>query len=95
MTLPLNNPGFTDAEPSKGLINKTFTYIVTLLISIFIAAIISLLLIKNNVNKISDKHDEFLLRKALDSRQESMRSHLKDNAEWGDAYKHLHLGFVE
>ncbi|WP_342701543.1 PAS domain S-box protein [Enterobacter asburiae] len=91
MTLPLNNPGFTDTEPSKGLINKTFTYIVTLLISIFIAAIISLLIIKDNVNEISDKHDEFLLRKALDTRQESMRSHLKDNAEWGDAYKHLHL----
>lgn len=91
MTLPLNNPGFTDTEPSKGLINKTFTYIVTLLISIFIAAIISLLIIKDNVNKISDKHDEFLLRKALDTRQENMRSHLKDNAEWGDAYKHLHL----
>lgn len=91
MTLPLNNPGFTDAEPSKGLINKTFTYIVTLLISIFIAAIISLLIIKDNVNEISDKHDEFLLRKALETRQESMRSHLKDNAEWGDAYKHLHL----
>jgi hypothetical protein len=35
MTLPLNNPGFTDTEPSKGLINKTFTYIVTLLISIY------------------------------------------------------------
>lgn len=46
MTLPLNTPGFTDTEPSKGLINKTFTYIVTLLISIFIAAIISLLIIK-------------------------------------------------
>ncbi|MBF2788718.1 MULTISPECIES: EAL domain-containing protein [Enterobacter] len=91
MTLPLNNPGFTDTEPSKGLINKTFTYIVTLLISIFIAAIISLLIIKENVNEISDTHDEFLLRKALDTRQESMRSHLKDNAEWGDAYKHLHL----
>ncbi|HHA1258064.1 TPA: EAL domain-containing protein [Enterobacter asburiae] len=91
MTLPLNNPGFTDNEPSKGLINKTFTYIVTLLISIFIAAIISLLIIKDNVNEISDTHDEFLLRKALDTRQESMRSHLKDNAEWGDAYKHLHL----
>ena len=91
MTLPLNNPDFTDTEPSKGLINKTFTYIVTLLISIFIAAIISLLIIKDNVNEISDTHDEFLLRKALDTRQESMRSHLKDNAEWGDAYKHLHL----
>jgi sensor domain CHASE-containing protein len=91
MTLPLNNPGFTDTEPSKGLINKTFTYIVTLLISIFIAAIISLLIIKDNVNEISDTHDEFLLRKALETRQESMRSHLKDNAEWGDAYKHLHL----
>lgn len=91
MTLPLNNPAFTDTEPSKGLINKTFTYIVTLLISIFISAIISLLIIKDNVNEISDKHDEFLLREALDTRQESMRSHLKDNAEWGDAYKYLHL----
>lgn len=90
MTIPQKTPGFTDSEHSKGLINKTFTYIVTLLIGIFIAAIVSLLIIKNNVNKISDKHDEFLLRQALDARQENMRSHLKDNAEWGDAYKHLH-----
>nr|WP_320729952.1 EAL domain-containing protein [Enterobacter sichuanensis] len=90
MTLPLNTPGFTDTEHSKRLINKTFTYVVTLLISIFIAAIVSLLIIKNNVNQISDQHDEFLLKKALETRQESMRSHLKDNAEWGDVYKHLH-----
>lgn len=62
MTIPQKTPGFTDSEHSKGLINKTFTYIVTLLIGIFIAAIVSLLIIKNNVNKISDKHDEFLLR---------------------------------
>ena len=90
MTLPLTTPGFTDAEHSKRLINKTFTYVVTLLIAIFAAAIISLLIIKNNVNEISDSHDDFLLRKALDTRQESIRSHLKDYAEWGDAYKHLH-----
>ncbi|WP_311736276.1 CHASE4 domain-containing protein, partial [Enterobacter cloacae] len=90
MTIPQKTPGFTDSEHSKGLINKTFTYIVTLLICIFIAAIVSLLIIKNNVNKIGDKHDEFLLRKALDSRQENVRSHLKDYAEWGDAYNHLH-----
>lgn len=43
MTLPLTTPGFTDAEHSKRLINKTFTYVVTLLIAIFAAAIISLL----------------------------------------------------
>ncbi|HED5669110.1 TPA: hypothetical protein SCS24_004420 [Enterobacter kobei] len=42
MTLPLTTPGFTDAEHSKRLINKTFTYVVTLLIAIFAAAIISL-----------------------------------------------------
>lgn len=46
MTLPLTTPGFTDAEHSKRLINKTFTYVVTLLIAIFAAAIISLLIIK-------------------------------------------------
>ena len=86
MTLPLTTPGFTDAEHSKRLINKTFTYVVTLLIAIFAAAIISLLIIKNNVNEISDSHDDFLLRKALDTRQESIRSHLKDYAEWGDAW---------
>ena len=90
MTLPLTPSGFTDAEHSKRLINKTFTYVVTLLIGIFAAAIVSLLVIKNNVNEISDKHDEFLLKKALETRQENIRSHLKDNAEWGDAYKHLH-----
>ena len=27
MTLPLTTPGFTDAEHSKRLINKTFTYV--------------------------------------------------------------------
>ncbi|MGM8752680.1 bifunctional diguanylate cyclase/phosphodiesterase [Enterobacter chuandaensis] len=90
MTLPLTTSGFTDVEQSKRLINKTFTYVVTLLVGIFAAAIVSLLVIKNNVNEISDKHDEFLLRKALEARQESIRSHLKDYAEWGDAYKHLH-----
>jgi sensor domain CHASE-containing protein len=90
MTLPLTNPGFTDAEHSKRLINKTFTYIVTLLIAIFAAAIISLLIIKNNVNEISDSHDDFFVKKSVRSRQESIRSHLKDYAEWGDAYKHLH-----
>lgn len=45
MTIPQKTPGFTDSEHSKGLINKTFTYIVTLLIGIFIAAIVSLLII--------------------------------------------------
>jgi len=90
MTIPILNLGFSETELTKGLINKTFTYVVTLLISIFIIAIISLLIIKGNVNKINDKHDEFLLRKALDTRQENLRNHLKDNAEWGDAYKHLH-----
>jgi len=70
--------GVTETEQTKLLINKTFTYMATLLIGIFVIAIISLLVIKNNVNTLTDKHAEFLLRKALDTRQLSLRSHLKD-----------------
>lgn len=91
MSITTLNLGVTETEQTKLLINKTFTYMATLLIGIFVIAIISLLVIKNNVNTLTDKHAEFLLRKALDTRQLSLRSHLKDNAEWGDAYKHLHI----
>lgn len=90
MAIFSQNPGIADIEQTRGLITKTFAYMVTLLIGIFTFAIISLLVIKDNVNTINDKHDEFLLRKAFDTRQENIRSHLKDNAEWGSAYKHLH-----
>nr|WP_318392983.1 EAL domain-containing protein [Enterobacter sp.] len=90
MNLPVLTPGVSDTEQTKRLISNVFSYIVSLLVGIFIIAIISLLVIRNNVNTISDKHDEFLLKKALDIHQENIRSHLKDNAEWGDAYKNLH-----
>lgn len=90
MNISILDLGVADTEQTKRLINKTFTYLVSLLAGIFIIAIISLLAIMNNVNAINDKHDEFLLKKALSLRQVNIRNHLKDYAEWGDAYEHLH-----
>jgi len=90
MNISILTPGSSDTEQTKRLIRNVFSYIVSLLVGIFIIAIISLLAIRDNVNEISDKHDEFLLIKALEIRQENIRNTLKDNAEWGDAYKNLH-----
>lgn len=90
MSISILNLGVSDTEQTKRLINKTFTYMVSLLIGIFIIAIISLLVIMNNVNTTNNKRDEFFLKKALSTRQENIRYQLKDYAEWGGAYKHLH-----
>lgn len=91
MSMTTLNPGVSDTEQTRLLINKTFAYMATLMTGIFIIAMIFLLVIKNNVNSINDSHNEFLLRKALETREENLRSHLKDYAEWGDAYQHLHV----
>lgn len=90
MSISILNIGSSDTKQTRRLINKTFTYMVSLLMGIFIIAIISLLAIKDNVNTTNDRRDEFFLKKALLTRQENIRNQLKDYAEWGAAYKHLH-----
>lgn len=85
-----NNSATSDAVQTRLLINRVFIWMASVLAGIFIVAIISLLAIKNHVNVITDRHDDFLIRKAVDKRQENIRSYLKDNAEWGEAYNHLH-----
>ncbi|SFT58807.1 PAS domain S-box-containing protein/diguanylate cyclase (GGDEF) domain-containing protein [Kosakonia arachidis] len=90
MSISILNLGVSDTEQTKKLINKTFSYMVSLLMGIFIIAIISLLAIKDNVNTTNDRRDEFFLKKTLFTREENIRNQLKDYAEWGGAYKHLH-----
>ncbi|MGK9175332.1 EAL domain-containing protein [Yokenella regensburgei] len=75
---------------SKSLIMRTFIILVPVVIGVFIAAISSLFYISEQVNFITDRHDSFLITHAFEKRQSDMRSHLQDNAEWGEAYVHLH-----
>ncbi|WP_348773162.1 EAL domain-containing protein [Franconibacter sp. IITDAS19] len=82
------------AEPFTGRIKesikKTLAVLVSLLGVIFLIAIFALLNIAHDLNEHADDHSRLLLRKALFSRQDSIRSHLQDNAAWGEAYENLH-----
>lgn len=75
---------------TSGIVKKTFIITVALLSCLFLAAILSLLYIADNLNQKADAHSSLLLQKALTNRQEKIRSTLMDNADWGEAYSNLH-----
>ena len=75
---------------TSGIVKKTYLITVALLSCLFLAAIISLFFIADNLNNKADARSSMLLQKALTNRQEKIRSNLMDNAEWGEAYNHLH-----
>ena len=56
----------------------------------FLAALSTLLYVAQDLNNKADSRSERLLEKAFASREESMRFHLSDNADWGEAYENLH-----
>lgn len=85
----LNKVSSVSGETS-GIVKKTFIITVALLSSLFLAAIVSLFYIADNLNEKADARSSFLLQKALTNRQEIIRSNLMDNADWGEAYNHLH-----
>lgn len=79
-----------DSEQTRSLVKKTFTVIIPLLAVIFLIALISLLSITHDMNTDRDRHDRQLLKKALLYRQESIRSHVENYSDWGEAYEHMH-----
>jgi len=87
-----NNRDLTYEEPGKSrwLIMRIFIILVTVVVCVFIFALSSLFSISKQVNGITDKHDSFLITQAFDKRQVDIKNHLQDNAEWGEAYIHLH-----
>lgn len=63
----------------------------SLLAGIFLVVIFALFSIASDLNTHADSHNKLLLMKALENRQAILRFNLSDNAEWGEAYKNLHL----
>lgn len=52
-----------------------------------------LFFVAEDLNNRSDFQDKFLIKKLMTTRQESIVSHLTDNAVWGEAYENLHENF--
>ncbi len=80
---------------TSGIIKKNFIITAALLSSLFLAAIVNLLYIADNLNNKADARSSLLLQKALTNRQEKIRANLMDNADWGEAYNNLHKGRCE
>lgn len=83
-----------DLEPKRTatLIKRALVLMFSLLSVLFIIAIIALLTIVRNINQDSDKHSAMLLEKAIHNRVDTLTTHIKDYAWWGEAYQHLHPG---
>lgn len=56
-----------------------------------IIAAVGIFYIASQLNEQAISQSRFLVEKAWKMRQDSLRTRIKDNAFWGDAYEHLHV----
>jgi len=89
VTDDLSGPDLAPARTAT-LIKRALLLIVSLLAALFIIAIIALLTIAHNINRDADSHSAMLLEKAINNRVDTLTTHIKDYAWWGEAYQHLH-----
>ncbi|MEN3754009.1 EAL domain-containing protein [Mangrovibacter sp. SLW1] len=76
---------------SRGIVRRTLITMIIMISAIFMTVIVTLFSIANTLNQQSDLQNQHLLLKALNTRQEAIRTHLDDNANWGEAYTNLHV----
>lgn len=82
-----------DAEPrtTAAFIKRALLLMVSLLAMLFVVAIFSLLSIAHSINQDADERSGKLLKKALHNRVDTLSTHIKDYAWWGEAYTNLHI----
>jgi len=71
-------------------IKRALLLMVSLLTGLFVIAIVALLIIVRNINQDADRQSAMLLEKAIHNRVDTLTTHIKDYAWWGEAYSHLH-----
>lgn len=76
---------------TRGLVRQPLVGMLVLLGVLFLCAIVALFYIADEQNTHEDKHLQLLMGKAIENRQEIMHAHTMDNADWGEAWRNLHL----
>ena len=71
-------------------IRRTLIFMSGLLGLFFLIAILSLLHIANDINDRADTRSRHLFLKALENRQDALKTNLNDYSDWGEAYLKLH-----
>ncbi|WP_286184909.1 EAL domain-containing protein [Enterobacter sp. C2] len=89
VTDDLSSPDL-EHKSTTPFIKRALLLMVSLLTALFVIAIVALLIIVRNINQDADKQSAMLLEKAIHNRVDTLTTHIKDYAWWGEAYSHLH-----
>jgi len=89
VTDDLSSPDL-EHKSTTPFIKRALLLMVSLLTALFVIAIVALLIIVRNINQDADRQSAMLLEKAIHNRVDTLTTHIKDYAWWGEAYSHLH-----
>ncbi|MFV8799325.1 EAL domain-containing protein [Yersinia sp. LJYL362] len=70
---------------------RTLQTMALLIVATIIIAAVGIIYIASQLNEQAVSKNRFLVEKAWEMRQRSIKARIKDNAFWGDAYEHLHV----
>ncbi|WP_392433344.1 EAL domain-containing protein [Yersinia sp. HM-2024] len=70
---------------------RTLQAMALLVAATIIIAAAGIIYIASQLNEQAVSQSRFMVEKAWEMRQKSIKARIKDNAFWGDAYKHLHV----
>lgn len=72
------------------IVKKSMLFMIIMVVVIFMVAITATWRVASDQNERADLRSAQLLKKALDNRTATIRDHLADYADWGEAYINLH-----
>lgn len=72
------------------IVKKSMLIMIFMLVVMFVVAIAATYRVASDQNTRADLRSGHLLKKAIENRTATIRDHLADYADWGEAYKNLH-----
>ncbi len=72
------------------IVKKSMLFMIIMVVVIFMVTITATWRVASDQNERADLRSAQLLKKALDNRTATIRDHLADYADWGEAYINLH-----
>lgn len=90
MNLKLSETEQLISGQTDRLVKRPMLLMVLLLGLTFCVTLATLLMVADSLNTRADQQSRFMLAKAMEHREQAIRSYLVDYAGWGEAYKNLH-----
>nr|WP_240494240.1 diguanylate cyclase [Pantoea sp. 1.19] len=79
------------SHPATGFIRRALRWMLALLVTLFALTVIAQFLLASHLNRQSDTHDGIIVSRVITHAATDLQRQLHDYANWGDAWRHLHL----